>query len=439
MKSTRYLRHLVAVLTLTAAPLLAQGAGDPLTLSEAIALAQERNERSLQADARVDAAEARLSRARSFFFPEFSINGAYTRRAYETVREIGGEEVTIQSFNALNGNATISQVLFDARSLPLLRQARYSFQSTQFASADQRRRVGYEAADAFLITLGQQQVLAAAERRLEFAAESLRDAEARFEAGLVSSNDVTRARLELATGRREAARSRGDVEAARLALSNLLDTDIEGPLEVPASLLEAGPVTEDPETVIEVARERRPDYLALLRSTMALREFASEPSRRIIPTLNFIGQYRMTNEGGLSGRDQDGSAAINFGWPVFDGGERWAERAERLALVREAELDASAVSRGIELEIRSALVDLETVRASIEAAVAATAAARQNLEETTELYRQGLTGALEVADATTQLFSAEVEEARARYDLARAHLVYRAATGLDPLSKENPS
>ena len=40
--------------------------------------------------------------------------------------------------------------------------------------------------------------------------------------------------------------------------------------------------------------------IGMQRATMALREFASEPSRRIIPTLNFVGQYRMTNEGGLT-------------------------------------------------------------------------------------------------------------------------------------------
>jgi outer membrane protein TolC len=435
-------RNLLCSLALGAATFLSPGAAAqdaPLTLARAIELAQSRNERALQAEARSDAAEARVARARTFFFPDFDINGTYTRRAYESVRQIGGEDVTIQSFNAINGNATISQTLFDARAFPLLRQARHSFQAARLASAEVRRQVGYEAADAFIITLGHEQVVAAAERRRQFAEEALLDARARFEAGLVSSNDVTRSELELATAERGLAQATGNAEAAYLALGNLLNEPVSA-LEAPDELLATAAATDpDPDAAIAQAPAQRFDFLALQQSAEALRQFASEPSRRILPRFNFVGQYRRTNEGGLSGRDEDGSAAVTMAWPVFDGGDRYAERAERLALVREAELGVMARGRDIELEIRSATVALRTERASLRAATIAAEAARKNLEETTELYRQGLTGALEVADATTQLFSAEVEEARARYELARAWLVYRAAMGLDPLAGETES
>ncbi|MFN2239910.1 MAG: TolC family protein [Thermoanaerobaculia bacterium] len=428
--------HLAAtVLLLSALPLNGQ---DALTLEQAVALAQTRNERALQAEASVDAAEARLDRARTFFFPSLTINGNYTRRAYETVREIGGEDVVIQSFNAFSGNATLNQSIFDARAFPLLRQARHSAEAIRLSASDTTRRLGFEAADAFIITLGVEQVASAAVRRREFATTSLVDARARFEAGLVSSNDVTRAELELATAQREVAQSAGSVAAAYLALGNLLNAEIEGPLAPPTELLEAAARAErDIGQAIAYARENRPDLLALRRNAEAFRAFADEPRNRILPRFDLVAQWRATNEGGLSGRDEDGSASVLMGWNVFDGGERTAERAERLANFRSAELQSSAVERGIETEIRTALVDLESQRASYDAASTATIAARRNLEETTELYRQGLAGALQVADATTQLFEAEVAEARARYEIARAWLVYRAAAGLEPLEQEN--
>lgn len=422
------------------APAEAPGQDVPLTMARAIELAQTRNERALQAEARADAAGARLARARTFFFPDLDVSGTYTRRAYESVRSIGDEDVTIQSFNAMNGSATLSQTIFDARAFPLLRQARYSFEAAKLASADARRQIGYEAADAFLITLSRDRVVAAAERRRQFAEESLRDARARFEAGLVSSNDVTRSELELATAERGLAQAAGEAQAAYLELGNLLNEPVSGPLAAPDTLLASAAATApDAKTALEQAGGQRLDLLSLEQSTEALRQFAAEPSRRVIPRFNFVGQYRATNEGGLSGRKEDGSAALTIAWPLFDGGDRSAERAERLALVREAELGAVALGREIELEIRSAAVALESERASLRAATVAAAAASKNLQETTELYRQGLTGALEVADATTQLFAAEVEEARARYQLARAWLVFRAATGLAPLSEETPS
>ena len=54
--------------------------GGALTLERAVALAQARNEQALSAGERARAASARDTRARSFFFPELSLSGTYTRR-----------------------------------------------------------------------------------------------------------------------------------------------------------------------------------------------------------------------------------------------------------------------------------------------------------------------------------------------------------------------
>jgi outer membrane protein TolC len=62
--------------------------------------------------------------------------------------------------------------------------------------------------------------------------------------------------------------------------------------------------------------------------------------------------------------------------------------------------------------------------------------ARKNGGETAELYRQGLTTAFTVADASAQLFDAEVALVRARYSMALALLALRRAYGLDPFGRE---
>jgi outer membrane protein TolC len=408
-----------------------------LTLEEAIELSLARNEQAAIADAQVEAARARVERARAFFFPDFTITGNYTRRAYETIRTIGDEDVTIQSFNAMSGTATLSQTVFDARAFPVYRQVRLLRDSTRLSSAEDKRLLSFEAADAFLSTLSLEQVVTAAERRRKFAQTNLDDARARFEAGLVSSNDVTRAELELATAEREAARARGDVDAGYLQLGNVLNTEVRGPLQVPEQLLEtAANATPPGDGGVEQAKTRRLDVAATARIAAAQRAFADEPSRRIIPALGLNGQLRTTNEAGLSGRQNDGFLSLNLSWPLFDGGDREADRAERLALYRAAELELTQLQRRVELQVKSAGVAVTSEQASLKQAIVAVRAARKNAEETSELYRQGLASALEVADASVRLFEAEVAEARARFELALAFLDLRAASGLDPLGRE---
>ena len=415
----------------------AQAQHSALTLESAVHLALTRNERAGAADERAAGAAARLDKARSFFFPTLAMTGTYTRRAYQTTRKVGDSEVTLQRYNALQGTATFGMTLFDARSIPLYRQAARDRDATFLQSADDKRLLGFEAADAFLATLSLDQVLAASERRLEFARKNLEDATGRFEAQLVSSNDVTRARLELATAERERARAQGGAQTAYLQLGFLLDTEIAGSLAMPDSLLEAATVTPaEAATLVTAARARRLDVAASRRRAAALHASAQEPLLRYLPNFAVSGQSRLTNEGGLSGRERDWSLGVNLGWALYDGGVRGADRDERLALAAVADLDTRARSRKIAVEIESAIVVLSSAQAAIAQATVAVDVARQNAAESTELYRQGLVRALEVADAGVRLFEADVALARERFGLALAYLDLRAALGLDPMGKE---
>lgn len=427
------LRTLTAVLFLCAGiPVQAQDVRESLTLDQAIELARTRNERVLIAETDVDAAEARLSRARAFFFPDLTLNGNYTRRGYETVREIGGEDVVVSSRDALNGTAVVSAPLFDARAFPLLRQARFDRQFVMLNAENIERLVGFDAAVGFLQTLGAEQLMSAAQRRLEYARTNLGDARARLEGGLVSSNDVTRAELELANAELAVERARTGAETARIALEQLLATRIAGPLVPPAGLLAtAQTANPDTESLAATAVASRLDLRAAEARVGALDAFADEPSRRFLPRLGFVGQYRATNEGGISGRDEDATAAVNLTWPIWDGGDARAERREREADVRAAELELQLRQREAVTQIRTAVTTLEREQSAIRSASIAASAAQRNAAETNILYREGLATSLELADAGVQLFEAESEQVRAQYDLAIAWLDMRAAAGLD--------
>lgn len=417
---------------------LARAEDAPLTLEQAVSLAVERNERTRSAGERAQAAAARVGRARAFFFPELSATGTYTRRQRETTREVGGETVVIQRRDALGTTATARWTLFDARGFPLLRAARLEGEAAGLEARDARRQVGFEAAQAFLTTLNAQQVRAAAEQRLAFARATLEDARARAEAGLTSSNDVTRAELEASTAEVEAAQARGSEETSRLELAYLLVLEAPPARLAPPEALFAAATREleAPEGPAREALARRPDVEATRKRAEALSAQAGEPLMRLLPTLGVSAQYRLTNEAGLSGRTGDGTLGADLSWTLFDGGERYAERRERLSLARAAALDAKAVERRVGVEVEQARVSFRNAQAALQQGTLAARAAQKNAEEAAELYRQGLASALTVADASLRLFEAEVALARARFGLGLALLDFRAAVGLDPVGKE---
>ena len=409
------------ILLLLALPLFAQDA--PLTLGRAVELALTRNERAAAADTTVEAAEARLRRGRAIILPQVTVTSAYRNDSDADPRR------------QVSAAANLTQPLFDARAFPIFRQLRFLRDASRLTATEAKRLLGFDAADAFLVTLGLEQVLSAAEHRRDFARASLQDVQARFEAGLVSSNDVTRGQLELSTAERELARAIGDVRRARIDLANLLNSDVDdSPLQVPVEILQAAATSPDVDAgEIAEAQARRSDILAGRAEVEALKAFADEPSARFIPSVLLNAQTRNINEGGISDRNNEGFWAVTLNWPVFDAGLRGAERAERNALARGAELELELAIRGVEEEIRTAGVQLRAEQAVLRQAEAALAAARKNAEETNELYRQGLATALELADATQSLFEAEVAEVTARYRMAQAYLALREARGLGPL------
>jgi outer membrane protein TolC len=389
-----------------------------LTIERAVGLAVSRNERAAIADTTVEAAEARVRRARTAFLPRVDISGNL------------GTDLGNGSERDLSASALLTQPVFDARVFPLYRQQRFERDAARLSADDSKRVLGFDAAVSFLTTLSFEQVLLAAERRRDFAQRNLDDVRARFEAGLVSSNDVTRAELELATAVRGLAESRGDVQASRVDLENLLKADV-GSLAPPVSLLDAA---DDPpqaaESAVAEAQVRRGDIAARRARVEALRAFADEPRARFFPSVLFNAQTRNVNDGPITNRNNEGFVGVSFAWPVFDAGLRGADRAERTANVRGAELELELELRDVERQMRSAAVQLTTEQASLREAAAAVRAARKNTDETNILYREGLASALELADATQRLFEAEVAEVTARYRMALAYLSLREASGV---------
>lgn len=419
------------------APSSVQPSQAALTLERAVSLAAERNESALAAQQRAEAARARVSRARAFFFPELTASGTYTRRSNQSTRNVGGEEVVLQRFNAFGASFVARATLFDARGFPMYRAARLEGEASGLDAVEARRQVSFEAANAFLVSLADQQVFQAAEQRLAYARKSLEDARARAEAGLASTNDVTRAELEVASAEVQLTNTRNTAQTSRLELGYLLVEPVEGTLSQPDTLLTdaARPLTAY-ESLAQGATERRPDLLSTRLRVQSLEASALEPLARLLPVIGASYTYRLTNEAGLTGRTGDGFFGVDLSWSLFDGGERYAERRERVALARAAKLEEQASTRRVDVDIQRARVGLENAQAALSQSDLAVRAARQNAEEQGILYRQGLSTALTVADAAVSLFEAEVAQAQSRYSLGVALLGLRAAVGLDPLGKE---
>lgn len=425
-----------SLLLLLAAALLAAGVGaelggGPLTLDEAIELARGGNEVPEVAAARVAAAEAQRRQAVSLLIPSLTLSGTYTRRAREVTRTVDDVEVTVQALDALGSQAIVESTLFDLRALPLIRAASRSLEAQRLESAELERALAFDVADTFYTVLSAERLLGAADRRVRVAEATVEEARLRLEAGLANRNDFTRADLELATARLEATRAARDVDATRLSLGFLIAAPADRPLVEPAPL---PAVDASREALVARAIATRRSLVALAERAEAARQSAIAPRLGLVPTLDLRGLYRVTNESGLSGNDEDWNVGLTLTWQLFDGGSRGALADQRDAEAHEAELDLKRAERQVALEVEQSATVLAAAEAAYAQAETRLAAARQNAEEVRERYRAGLASALEQADAQVSEFEADADLARQGFVRAIARLALERAVGGDPIS-----
>ncbi len=406
----------------------------PLRLEDAVRLALTRNERATIADENVEVAAAAAQRAVSPFLPSVNLNANDTQRPDDIVR-------AGQPSNVANASVTVNQPLLDAAAIPLYAQAHQNLEGQKAQAKDDKRLLAYDAARAYFVALSADAVLQAAQRRLDTSRANLADAQARVDAQLASTNDVTRAQVDLASSEREVELDRGSLQNAYVQLSFTIAARVTGGLIPPDPILRAGrqPVPGS-DSLVRFALDHRPDVLARKHFTAASHDAAREPLLRLVPIISLSGQFSVTSNTasatGTPSHWNDELLEVSLSWPIFDAGARYADRRSRAASARIADLDTTLLGRTVDTQVRSATVSLHAAQAALSAAELAMSAARQSANETEILYRQGLAKAIELVDANDQRFQAEVNESTAEYSVALAYLGLRQALGLDPVGTE---
>jgi outer membrane protein TolC len=403
--------------------------GQWMKIDEAVELALTRNERARISDLNVRVADAAVEKARAGFLPILTFNSADTETAVVPAT---------QPRNVGTGGFVFTQPLLNASAFPLYAQAKALADAQRAQNTDDKRLLAFSAANAFFGVLSEDAVVEAAQRQLDNAKANLEDTKARAEAQLTSSNDVTKAEVDLGGAGRELEADKGSLASAYVALEFLLNASVSGPVTRPDPILATARQPLAPaETLVKFAIEHRPDVLVDKHMAVAAHDFADEPMMRLIPTVGLTGTASGTTNAPTTTKawNQE-TVAGTLTWTIYDAGSRYADKHSRDAQAIIADLTLQQLVRNVDAQVRSAMALLTAAQAEFQVATQARDAARQDVDETLILYRQGLAKAIELVDANDGRFTAEVNYASSQYAMAQAYINLRQALGLDPLGTE---
>ncbi len=381
-----------------------------LTLDEAI-------RRGLQTHLRVQTAQARMEelagtreRARAALLPRARLEASATLQNRNLAAlGISAPGIPIPEvvgpFSIYDTRASVEHPLLDLRAYHTWRASEKLQAAAAQSYQEMRDQIVGFVATLYLNAQAAGARVEAARARVATAEELLRLARERHGAGVATGVDVLRAEVELTDARQRLLEMRTAEQRALLLLARNIGLRPGTPIEL-AEALQFVPLEQpEPAQVVAAALDSRADYRALLEQRAALqRELEASRARRW-PRLWLGGNY-----GGL-GRtvgDLRGTGALQatLVLALFDP-DRGGEQAEIEARIRALDVQITDRQRGIEQEVREALLVLESAAAEVRVAEEGLRLAARELELARERFAAGVAGNLEVVSAQSTLARAQ--------------------------------
>ena len=374
-----------------------------------------------------DAALESVAIARAALRPNVSFGGSATLVS-DSVRE---PDTGSDTYSRLSLSLEASQPVYRPDRTVRLGQARIREEKAEIDFAVRVQELIDRVVERYFGVLEATDDYRFAQTNREAIAQQLRQAQQRFEVGLIAITDVEEAksRFDLASAREIGAKNA--LDNAREAMRETIG---EYPEEL-ASLGEDLPLRiPDPADIDEwtgTALERN----LMIRSASFAVAIAKEGIRLAgtggEPAIDVFGQAQAqdSNRNPVGREDVSASVGLRLQWPFYTGGRVSAQTREARALHREAMHMQERARRNAVRLTRQAYLGVESAIARVGALTQAVVSSQSALDAVDAGFQVGTRTSVDVLDAQRDLFQAQNDLAAARYDYIRNALKLRLAAG----------
>jgi outer membrane protein TolC len=245
----------------------------------------------------------------------------------------------------------------------------------------------------------------AARSRVTDSSALYRLAKDKHDAGTATGVDVLRAQVQLANDRQALLVDENQLKQSLLALARNLGMDPGTPLELAEQFRYQALPEQQPETLVPAALLTRADYLSLASQRQALMEQQRASKARSYPKLSINGNLGEIGRS-IGGVETTGLIQVQIDFTVFDR-DRNGEAQELASRVKRIDDQIADLRRGIEEDIREALLNLNSAAEQVTVAKEGQDLAQRELELSQDRFQAGTTNNVEVVTAQDELARAE--------------------------------
>lgn len=375
-----------------------------LSLREAMEAAVDQNPTVRLFNERITQAQDVANTQLGELLPNISGRVSGARRRFFT-SQFGGSPTVTEPRDFYEARAFLTQNVF---SLSLIQRWRAAKAGVDVAGLDAEVTKRDTMATTGLIYLEALRAKAAVDARKADVAlnkELLRLATERKSAGMATSLDVTRAKVQLENARQRLLVAENERDRAKLNLIRSMGLSFDVRLVLTDEMKLVDVSEQSIGEALQVAKENRTELKAQKnRERLASLTLSSVTSERI-PSIQALGDVGLIGNQIPDSLTTD-NVQVLMTVPIFDGGQRESRISESRSQVRQEALRTQDVQYQVALEVRDALLTLSSAKQQVAVAEEGLKLSLTELELSRERFAVGVATNIEVTDAQTRVAQA---------------------------------
>jgi len=417
----------------------------PLGLSEVQNLAEVNNLNLKAIGSQVDQAKSNLRAKLALWYPTLNLSST-ALPSYVTGQNTSKQARFTSTSDidryGLDASLAAAYALINPQRVPTVAAARDQYEKAKYQYIVSLRDLRLQAAQAYFDLQQSDDSVRIGQESVRASLVSLRDARARFQAGVATKLEVLQAETQLARDQQVLTGGLASQSVARRALAALLDL----PFNVT-------PTAKDPTRVLGVWNA------SLSESIVAAYSFREELDQAILdisiansqanaalgavqPFLNLFTSFGYNqfsgNSGNVlgvttSGSQYDTTFGARFSWSIFDGGAAAAESRQAKQLAQQNRYQFGQKRDQIRLDVETSFYELQKNNRDIITTSREVISSREALRLARLRFQAGVTTQREVVDTQRDLTQAEVRFSQAITDYNKRLSELSRRTGLNQI------
>ena len=430
-------RLLAPILGSTAAAgtiLLCTNAAHAEDLLAVYRLAQASDPTIASAQYALDAIQEKIPQARANLLPVAALSGNDGNTRADT--EFTDVPPVDRNMKSWGWSLQLTQPLLRADTIYAYKESGYLVEQADAQYAQAKQDLLVRVAQAYFTVNVATDAIGAADAQVAALEEQLAQVNRGVKLGTHSQTDIDDTKSRLGSARSQRVAAQNDLESARAELEKIVGARLENLATLQPELTPPPPSPADPRAWMDQARNANPAVIAQHAALEAARQDIKKNRAGHLPTLDLVANvgsnyasHSLTTPDDFSTRATQHEVGVQLNVPLYSGGAINSKVREATATMLKAQSDLEAASRQAATDAQQAYAGVMNGLAQVEALNTAVESGQSAVKGNRAGYKLGIRINVDVLNAQQQLFGAQRDLSKARYETLLQGLKLKAAAG----------